>query len=63
MNVLIEGTTFLDMFDPACYYLFGRNELKNAFDGWDILVESFDDFEAPCCTVKRFATVVARRNA
>ncbi len=28
VNVLIEGTTFLDMFDPACYCLFGRNELK-----------------------------------
>ena len=63
VNVLIEGTTFLDMFDPACYCLFGRNELKNAFDGWEVLVESFDDFEAPRGTVKRFATVVARRKA
>ena len=61
VNVLIEGTTFEDMFDPASYCLFAREELKNAFQDWDVLVESFDDFEAPRQTVKRFATVIARK--
>ena len=61
VNVLIEGTTYLDMFDPARYCLFGREELTKAFAGWDLLVETFDDFEAPRQTVKRFATVIARK--
>jgi tellurite methyltransferase len=61
VNVLIEGTTFLSMFDPASYYLFGADELSALFAGWDILAESFNDFEAPQSTVKRFATVIARR--
>lgn len=60
VNVLIEGTTFLEMFDPACYCLFGPEELRSHFAGWDILSESFQDFEAPGQTIKRFATVVAR---
>ncbi|MEJ7806848.1 MAG: methyltransferase domain-containing protein [Telluria sp.] len=63
INVLIEGTTFLDMFDPASYCLFGRGELADAFDGWDILAEAYDDVQAPRATVKRFATVIARKKA
>lgn len=63
VNVLVEGTTFLDMFDPTCYCLFGPNELRDAFAGWDILVESLDEFGAPHGTIKRFATVVARKKA
>lgn len=57
----IEGTTFLDMFDPACYCLFGTDEEHATFSEWDILTESFHDFEAPHATMKRFATVIARR--
>lgn len=61
VNVLIEGTDFLDMFGSEPYYLFGRYELRDAFNGWDVLAESYDDFSAPRSTVKRFATVIARR--
>ena len=61
VNVLIEGTTFLDMFDPACYYLFGADELKEALAEWNILEDAFHDFEAPQSTLKRFATVIAHR--
>ena len=61
INVLIEGTSFLDMFDEDSYYLFRRDELKLAFEGWEILVESYEDFNAPRGTVKCFATVIARR--
>lgn len=63
INVLIEGTSFLDMFDPQSYYLFEPDELRRAFTGWEILVDSVDDFEAPRSTIKRFSTVVARRPA
>jgi tellurite methyltransferase len=61
VNVLIEGTDFLDMFGTDPYYLFRHDELRDAFDGWGILAESYDDFDAPHSTLKRFATVIARR--
>jgi tellurite methyltransferase len=61
VNVLIEGTTYLDMFDPAGYCLFARDELTLAFAGWNVLVSRYEDFEAPGGTSKRFHTLVARR--
>jgi len=61
VNVLIEGTTYLDMFGTDDYYLFRRDELTDAFKEWDILVKSFSDSDAPRSTVKRFVTVIARR--
>jgi tellurite methyltransferase len=61
VNVLIEGTTFMDMFDPAGYCLFGENELFEAFAGWAMEYSKLDSFPAPNNTVKRFCTVVARR--
>ena len=60
VNVLIEGTTFLDMFD-AQHCLFGREELPRAFAGWTLLHEAVQDFAAPRSLVKRFSTVVARK--
>lgn len=63
INVLTEGTTFLGMFEPGHYYLFGENELSKAFTGWEILLSRHDDFPAPENTVKKFHTVVARRLA
>jgi tellurite methyltransferase len=61
VNVLIEGTTFLDMFGEDPYYLFRREELKEVFKDWDILVESFSNSVAPNSSVKSFVTVIARR--
>jgi tellurite methyltransferase len=61
VNVLIEGTTYLGMFDPDNYYLFGRDELEQSFAGWKILVSRYDSFPAPGDTRKEFATVIARR--
>jgi tellurite methyltransferase len=60
INVLIEGTTYMDMFDPGGYCLFGRNELDEAFAGWDIQLSSHEDFPVPDGTLKRFHTLVAR---
>jgi tellurite methyltransferase len=60
VNVLIEGTTYLDMFEPGRYYLFGENELRDQFAGWEILESKYDSFDAPGSTIKRFATVIAR---
>lgn len=63
VNVLIEGTTFLGMFTPGDYCLFGEHELEQAFAGWKTEILRFDDFPAPGDTVKRFCTLVARRPA
>jgi tellurite methyltransferase len=61
VNVLIEGTTYLDMFEPGRYYLFDENELRDRFAGWEILESKHESFDAPGATLKRFATVVARK--
>ena len=60
-NVLIEGTTFMDMFDPNGYCLFGEGELERVFQGWAIEHRKVDSFPAPGDTIKRFTTIVARR--
>ncbi len=61
INVLVEGTTFLDMFDPAGHCLFARDELPRRFAGWMILASEFADYPAPGGRVKSFATLVARK--
>lgn len=60
VNVLVEGTTYMAMFDPDGYCLFGRDELAQAFEGWQTLVSLHEDFPAPGGTLKRFHTLVAR---
>lgn len=60
VNVLIEGTTYLEMFDQGAYTLFSENRLRDAFQGWHIEYEAINEFEAPGATVKRFSTIVAR---
>lgn len=60
VNVLIEGTTYLDMFKPAQYYLFGQAELHERFSGWKILESRYETFDAPGATGKEFHTVIAR---
>jgi len=59
VNVLIEGTTYMGMFEPGRYCLFGRNELEESFGGWEILLSKHDSFDALENTKKEFATVVA----
>ncbi len=61
INVLTDGTTFLDLFDPGGYCLFKKDELRAAFAGWEILGESLDDYPAPGETVKSFITLIARK--
>ncbi|OHC63365.1 MAG: hypothetical protein A2045_14085 [Rhodocyclales bacterium GWA2_65_20] len=61
INVLIEGTTFLDMFEPDNYCLFSRGEMASRFAGWNIIHSEFRDFDAPGQRIKSFATLIARR--
>ena len=61
VNVLIEGTTYMGMFDPNNYCLFARKELEECFSGWTILCSRYDTFLAPGQTRKEFSTVIALR--
>jgi tellurite methyltransferase len=61
INVLIEGTTWLDMFGTENCCLFARDELAGRFAGWDILHSEFSNFDAPQQTVKSFVTLIARK--
>lgn len=61
VNVLVEGTTYLGMFEPGHYYLFPENELRDHFRGWEILEFRHDSFPAPNQTVKEFAILIARK--
>lgn len=61
VNVLIEGTTYLDMFDAQGHCLFAPHALEQRFAGWDILHSAFSDFDAPQDRTKAFATIIARK--
>jgi tellurite methyltransferase len=64
LNVLVEGTTFMKMFDESAYCLFPRDALLARFAGWAVLDHRIEDFDAPePGTIKRFATLIARRLA
>ena len=61
VNVLVEGTTFMDMFDPAGYCLLEPQALQARFAGWQIEVCEASGFPAPRDTLKRFVTLIARK--
>jgi tellurite methyltransferase len=61
INVLIEGTTFLDMFQPESYCLFAPNAMETRFAGWDIIHSELRDFDAPDQRIKSFVTLIARK--
>lgn len=61
VNVLVEGTTYLDMFDPSGHCLFSRDELHKRFAEWEILHSEFQDFPAPGERIKSFVTLAARK--
>lgn len=63
VNVLIEGTTYMGMFDPDNYYLFRRSELEEQFTGWTILTSRYETFPAPGGTRKEFSTVIAEKSS
>ncbi len=63
VNVLIEGTTYLGMFDPNNYCLLAPHELEERFAGWKILSSLRETFPAPGETRKEFSTVIAERPA
>jgi len=61
VNVLIEGTTFMDMFSPQGHCLFKLEDLPRHLAGWQLLSLQRDEFPAAAHTRKVFATAIARR--
>ena len=61
VNVLAEGTTFMDMFSADGHCLFKLDELQTRFSDWQILLCDINEFDAPANTKKVFATVIARK--
>ncbi len=61
INVLTEGTTFMSLFQPGHYYLFGRDELAQRFAGWRVLEHRCQTLPAPENTEKVFATIIAEK--
>ncbi len=61
INVLVEGTTYLDMFDPRHHCLLTTRQLHDRFAGWEIELEEQQDFAAPGQRLKRFVTLIARK--
>jgi tellurite methyltransferase len=60
VNVLIVGTTWRAAFGDDPYCLFEADALRRAFDGWTLLHDSEQAFDAPDGSVKRFSTVIAQ---
>lgn len=63
VNVLLEGTTFLDMFEAAGHCLWKPADLDAAFAGWSLRHAATEEFPAPRSTVKRFRTLIAGKPA
>ena len=61
VNVLVEGTTFMDMFSPEGWCLFDEASLRKQFEGWEIASCERQEFAAPHGTRKVFVTLIARR--
>jgi tellurite methyltransferase len=61
VNTLIEGTTWMDPFEPGRYCLLPEGALERTFAGWEILLARRDEFPAHGGKLKRFETVIARR--
>ncbi len=66
INVLVEGTTFLDMFEPEGYCLLASGAVEEHFRGHGWQIQSAmhaERFDAPQGTQKVFDTVIASKSA
>lgn len=63
VNVLVRGTTYMEMFDPAAHCLFEPGAIDARFAGWPLLAAEDAQFDAPGGTRKVFRTLVVRRPA
>jgi len=61
VNVLVQGTTWTDVLDPASHCLLAPGELARRFDDWTIVHAEASAFPAANGRIKAFETVVARK--
>ena len=61
VNVLVEGTTWLEPFGGGAHCLLKADEVRRAFAGWTRVHDREQAFDAPDGSVKRFVTVIAQR--
>jgi tellurite methyltransferase len=61
INVMIEGTTYLDMCAPGEHCLFRRTALEEAFTSWGFRHSTFREFAMPDGRIKAFTTLVAQK--
>jgi len=61
VNVLTEGTTYMDMFSPEGHCLFKAGDLLERFASWSMVEHAIHEFPAPGNTRKIFATAIARK--
>lgn len=61
VNVLTEGTTYMDMFSPEGHCLFKAGYLRERLAGWELMSYVQQEFDAPRNTVKVFETAIARK--
>jgi tellurite methyltransferase len=61
VTVLLQGTTFTDVFDGDRRYLFAPDELDHAFAGWAVQSSKRGELPAPNGTVKRICSLIARK--
>jgi tellurite methyltransferase len=61
LNLLVQGTTYLDMFDPQQHCLQTAARWRQCFDGWQLERDETQDFPAPGGRVKAFLTLIARK--
>lgn len=62
VNVLVEGTTYLDMFDPSGHCLWKPADLDAGFADWDLVHAATEEFPAPGGALKRFRTLIGRKS-
>lgn len=63
LNVLTEGTTYMEMFDGERYCLLTRAEIEERLAGWNLLCVREETFPAPGDARKEFVTVIAEKPA
>jgi tellurite methyltransferase len=61
VNVLVQGTTWTELFDADSHCLFARGDLVAAFAGWQLIDSACHEFTLADGRVKAFETVIARR--
>ncbi len=59
LTMLVEGTTYRDMFDPQQHCLVPSSELLARFTGWRIALQREQSFPAPQEHVKAFLSLIA----